>query len=151
MGPKCKFFKQKKCYLVLWNVKFQWKTTTEVQVLRKHITAWPDLRCPKNVVSTLKISEVKYKSLESNKSVKMMLQEAYFEIFLRSDTRACPQRLASNRMDWPMQKTFPRISNNNINNNNKNNRNNNNNNSTHSRILKMGCLRIFISLRSIPF
>ena len=52
MGPKCKFFKQKKCYLVLWNVKFQWKTTTEVQVLRKHITAWPDLRCPKNVVST---------------------------------------------------------------------------------------------------
>ena len=44
-----------------------------------------------------------------------MLREAYFEIFMRSDTRACPQRLASNRMDWPMQKTFPRISNNNIN------------------------------------
>ena len=89
-----------------------------------------------------------------SKSVKMMLQEAYFEIFLRSDTRACPQRLASNRMDWPMQKTFPRISNNNINNNNnnnKNNRNNKSNNNTHSRILKMGCLRIFISLRSIPF
>ena len=58
----------------------------------------------------------------------MMLQEAYFEIFLRSDTRACPQRLASNRMDWPMQKTFPRISNNNINNNNKNNNYNKNNN-----------------------
>jgi len=60
-------------------------------------------------------------------------------------------------MDWPMQKTFPRISNNNMtnnnnnNNNNKNNRNNNNNNNnTHSRILKMGCLRNFISLRSIP-
>ncbi len=89
--------------------------------------------------------------------LKMMLQEAYFEIFPRSDTRACPQRLASNRMDWPMQKTFPRISNNNMtnnnnnNNNNKNNRNNNNNNNnTHSRILKMGCLRNFISLRSIP-
>ena len=46
------FSNKQKCFLVLWNVKFQWKTTTEVQVLRKHITAWPDLRCPKNVVST---------------------------------------------------------------------------------------------------
>ena len=25
------------------NVQFQWKTTTEVQVLRKHIATWPDL------------------------------------------------------------------------------------------------------------
>ena len=29
---------QKKCPLLLRNIKFQWKTTTKVQVLQKHIT-----------------------------------------------------------------------------------------------------------------
>ena len=100
------------------NVQFQWKTTTEVQVLRKHITTWPDW----NINGTKRqifwglettfwgqIQEPGIKQKCFSLQLKMMLQEAYFEIFPRSDTRACPQRLASNRMDWPMQKTFPRI------------------------------------------
>ena len=40
---------------MLKNVPFQWKTTTEGQVLRKQIT---DLRCPKNVVWTLKWKKI---------------------------------------------------------------------------------------------
>ena len=66
--------------------------------------------------------------------------KAWFEIFLRSDTRTCPQRLVINLM----QKIFPKIPNNNINNKNRNNNN-------HLWILEMGWLLKFISFRSISF
>ena len=144
----------KRIMIKVRNVKFQWKTRTEVQVLRKHISLTRfemSQKCGINIENFWgQIQEPGIKQKCFSLQLKMMLQEAYFEIFPRSDTRACPQRLASNRMDWPMQKTFPRISNNNINNNNKNNRSNNNNNNNNLWILKMGCLRNFLSLRSIP-
>ena len=57
------------------NVPFQWKTTTEGQVLRKQIT---DLRCPKNVVWTLKWKKIGQKFQKGVLSLKKRLTPKIF-------------------------------------------------------------------------